>query len=207
MAVTCTCPAASALTTITKETCGIDLGQVQRLAFSRIGANFTNADDANDITKLAAWQTKLAATDDTKIIVSPLIGGDPIIDAGDAITTGGGDNSTLNGIEEVNGINPSLFTCNFKSMTPRNEREMKQMRCELQFRVYFFLQGGTIAAAEVTVGGTPNQGFLANNAILSDRNNAGFGTKDTNDFRFSLPAGWSENLTIITPEFDPLTAL
>jgi hypothetical protein len=33
-----------------------------------------------------------------------MIGGDAVIQAGEAITTGGGD-STLNGVEEVEGVN------------------------------------------------------------------------------------------------------
>jgi hypothetical protein len=34
-----------------------------------------------------------------------MIGGDAVIQAGEAITTRGGDNSTLNGVEEVEGVN------------------------------------------------------------------------------------------------------
>ena len=207
MAVNCPCPIAAALTSVTAETCGISLNQIQRIGISRLEANFTNADDANDIVKLAAWQTKIAASDSTKIVLTPLIGGDPIIDGGDPLTTGGGDNSTLNGIEQVTGRNPSLFSCVFNNMTARNERELKGVACETRLRVYLFLQGGNIAVSEITVGGDPVQGFIADTPFLSDRNVNGFGADDTHDFRFSLQAGWSENLKIFVPEFDPFTAI
>jgi hypothetical protein len=46
----------------------------------------------------------------TKIVLTPMIGGDAVIQAGEAITTGG-DNSTLNGVEEVEGVNRRHSSC------------------------------------------------------------------------------------------------
>lgn len=206
MITDCTCPKATSLTTITETGCGIDLGQIQRLAFQRIGFQFDDTDDATNILKKASWDALKIADDDTKIVITPMIGGDPIIEPGDAITSGGGDNSTLDGVEEVTGVNPGSFSCVFKSMAPANEREMKNLICEGRMRVYFFLQGGKIACWEIVPGTEGDyRGFNADNVFLGDRNNAGFGTKDTNAFSFQLPAGYSNNLVILTPEFNPLT--
>jgi len=206
MITDCTCPKATSLTTITAAACGLDLGQIQRMAFQRLGYQFDDTDDATNILKKAAWDALKIATDDTKVVITPMIGGDPIIDAGDAITSGGGDNSTLDGVEEVTGVNPGSFSCVFKSMAPANEREMKTLICEGRMKVYFFLQGGKIACWEVVPGTAGDyQGFNADNVFLGDRNNAGFGAKDTNAFSFQLPAGYSNNLVILTPEFNPLT--
>ncbi|MGB0896931.1 MAG: hypothetical protein ACPGRW_06385 [Flavobacteriaceae bacterium] len=207
MAVDCPCPLSAALTSITKANCGFDMGQIQRFAVQRLGNSFLGDTDANNITKLSAWTTRLAATDSTKIVVSPLIGGDPIITAGEVITTGGDDNTTLNGEEEVTGVGASLFTCVFKSITPDNEREMQLLLCEKKVRVFLFNHSGKIFALDVTLGGADKQGFEASNLFLSDRTNSGFGTKDTHPFRMSLPSGWSNNLVQITPEFNPLTEI
>ena len=203
----CNCPAPTALTDITSENCGVDLKQIQRVAFERLGNKFDgSATTPVSIKTLADWQAKMTATDDTKIVVTPLIGGDPTIDAGDAITNGGGDNSTLNGQEEVEGVNPSLFSCIFKSISPATEKAMKALMCEKQLLVHFILQGGRIATSVVTAD-TVHEGFRASSIFISDRNNAGYGTKDTHELRFSLVDGWSEDLGIVTPDFNPLTDL
>ncbi len=65
-------------------------------------------------------------------------------------------------------------------------------------------QTGKIGAATATGG---RNGFNCESVFLSDRNNAGFGTKDTFNFSFALPAGWSENLIVVKPNFNPLTDL
>lgn len=200
----CNCPAPTALTEIGLITCGVDMQQIQRMAFQRIGSTFDGVTE--DILELADWQAFMSAVDDTKIVVTPLIGGDPVIEAGEAITNGGGDNSTLNGVEEVEGINPSDFSCIFKSLPSTVEKAMKALICEPNLRVYFFLQGGKIAVQEVSA--PEYEGFLlSGQPFISDRNNAGYGTKDTVSMSFSLAEGWSDDLVIIEPNFNPLTDL
>lgn len=205
----CNCPAPTALTEILAEICGVDLKQIQRMAFQRRQAFgvFTPA----TIVTLSEWQSFLSASDDTKIVLTPMIGGDPIIEAGEAITNGGGDNSTLNGVEEIEGVNPSNFSAMFKSLTPKVEAQMKKLICEKSLMVYFFLQGGKIAcwADDLDADALTQKlrGMDAQSVFLSDRNNAGHGTKDTNNFSFSLVEGWSEKLVIFTPEFNPFSEI
>lgn len=203
----CTCPANASLTEIDALDCGIDLKQIQKLGFQRTQASapFTAL---NPITALASWQAFKTATDDTKIVITPLIGGDPIIEPGDKITTGGGDNSTMNGVEEIEGVNPSNFSCLFKSLTPAIEKQMKALMCEKGLTVYLFLQGGAIACVDIAV--SERGGFAIQSFFLSDRGNQGFGTKDSFNCSFSFPAGWSENLVKINKadlDFNPLIEL
>ncbi len=204
----CTCPNPNtSLVTIVALACGVDLKQIQRLGFQRSGDSFnTAAGTPTNILELADWQAKLTATDDTKIVVTPLIGGDPIIEAGDAITNGGGDNTTLNGVTETTGKNPSSFSCVFKSLPSEIERQISELFCEPSLRVYFFLQGGFIACVEI-VTSVEYTGFDIQAFFFSDRNNAGFGTKDTHSMSFELPANWSKNLVKLKPNFNPLTDL
>ena len=204
----CSCPKATSLTEVPTQDCPIDLKQIQRYGFQRGGTSFnTGGTPASDIKLLADWQVYRTASDDTKIIVSPLIGADPVINAGDAITTGGGDNSTLNGVEENEGTNPSGASATFKSLSP--EKAMKSLICEPDLTVYLFLQGGRVVAKKITADaeyeGIPIQSFF-----FSDRNNDGFGTKDTFNMSFQLPAGWSEDIEILDAvdlDFNPLTDL
>jgi hypothetical protein len=138
-------------------------------------------------------------------VVTPIIGGDPIIQAGEAITNGGGDNSTLNGVEEISGVNPSPFSCVFKSLSSTVEKQLKALICEKNLVVYLFLQGGRIAIVKIS--STKKQGFPIQSLFVSDRNNAGYGTKDTVSMRFSFSEGWSSDLEIVKPSFNPLTDL
>ena len=143
----CSCPKATALTEVPTQDCPIDFSQIQRYGFQRGGNKFDTAGTpASDITLLADWQVVRTATDDSKIVISPLIGADPIITAGDAITTGGGDNSTLNGVEEYEGTNPSSASATYKSLSPEIETAMKRLICEPDLTVYLFLKGGKVVA-------------------------------------------------------------
>lgn len=204
------CPAPSSMTAIAEVDCGVDFKQIQRLAFQRVGDTFdATATTPTDIKALSSWQAKIAATDSTKIVLTPFIGGDPVIAAGAPITNGGGDNSTLNGVEELNGANPSVFTAVFKSLPAKTIRELKALSCEKRLVVYLILQGGRIAGSEVTAGtpdvytGIPVEGQV----FVSDRNNNGFGTKDTVSIQFSMPEGWSDTAEVLTPNFSALVDL
>jgi hypothetical protein len=211
----CNCPDDGVHVEIDSTECPFDMKQIQRIAFATRGKVIWDSEDGGGLgtegvpvadaqaDTLADWEARRTAIDDTKIVVTPLIGGDPIITPGEAITEGGGDNSTLNGVEEVNGTNPSKFTCTFKSLSTDQEVQMKSVSCRSS-EVYFFLEGGRIAVCKIA-GGTTRKGFTMQAYHFSDRGNEGFGMKDKHTMMFSLPAGWSENLSIVKPvDFNPL---
>lgn len=199
----CSCPENDSLIEIIAEACGVNLKQIQRLAFQRMQS--TPSFTPTTILTLSVWQALMAATDETKIVITPLIGGDPVIEPGEAITNGGGDNSTLNGIEEFLGVNPSKFSCTFKSLSTAVEVAIKALRCETSgLTVFLIAEGGRIACATVSLTAF---GLSVQSFFISDRGNAGFGTKDTYKCSFSLPEGWSETLAIYKPTWNPITAL
>lgn len=204
----CNCPGNAALKPIPEQDCFVDFGQLQRNMFQRGGFSFdTNADPAKDITKKADWLALKAAVGATKVVVTPLIGGNPIITPGEPITNGGGDNSTLNGQEELRGTNPSVFTGEYKSLSSAVKTAMVELECEKDLQVYFVNGDNKIIANKVADG--VYTGFPASNFHISDRNNQGFGNPDTFNVRFSLPPRWDANAVIIDPEngFRPLQDL
>lgn len=210
----CNCPNDGILAEIPATNCPFDLKQIQRLAFGTRGqVVFDSASGGgpgtgvplatSQVDTLADWQALRTAIDATKVVVTPLIGGEPIVEAGEAITEGGGDNTTLNGVEDVTGTNPSRFSCMFKSISPETEKALKNLMCQ-DLEVYFFLEGGRIAC-EKSETDENCKGIRLQSIFVGDRNNAGYGTKDTNALSFSLPTGWSENLVIVDPvDFNPL---
>jgi len=115
----CNCPLPSALTDIAATGCPFNLGQLQRVIITRSASSIFPATVASsDPAVLATWTPLLTAADDTKVVKTPLIGGNPAIVGGSAITQGGNDNSTLNGEVEVTGTESSVFTADFKDLEP-----------------------------------------------------------------------------------------
>ena len=204
----CPCPAPNELSDIPSATCKFDLGQIQKIGFQRVGYLWDTAGTpTSNMTLLADWNTLKSASDDTKVVFTPLIGGEPLITAGAEITEGGGDNTTLDGIPIITGTNPSTFSAMFRSLTPEQEAGLKSLMCEPQLVVYFVTNNNKIIAKKITT--AQKEGLSINALFVSDRTNEGYGKRDTHKIQFSLPAGWSESIELITPAtgFNPLTDL
>lgn len=204
----CPCPKATSLTAIPTNDCPVDLKQIQKIIVQRQGYEFdSGAGTPTSPSVLADWLALKAASNDTKVIVSPFIGSEPLITPGEAIQEGGGDNTTLNGIAVVTGTNPSEFTCKFRSLSADQEKALKLLMCESALVVYFITQDNKIVVKKIDT--AKKTGFDISALFISDRMNEGFGKNDMFNFKFSLVAGWSEDLEIITPApgFNPLTDL
>ena len=134
------CPLPTALSDIPSSTCPENLGQIQRYWFVRKGevvwdivtpANNVPATITGQAPEDAAgWNILFAAVDSTKVVKTPLIGGDSTLTAGTTITQGGGDNSTLNGETLVNGINPTDGSARFDSLTGAQIAAIRTLACE-----------------------------------------------------------------------------
>ena len=200
----CTCPNTGALTTSPSSDCEINLKQIQKLIFFKQGQSMTVATE--DPTLAATWATRIAAANDTKVVATPFIEGDSVIEAGDPTTEGGGDNSTLNGVEEVTGSDPSKYSGKFKGISPAQEKAMKSWICNKKLVVALVNQDNQIIMRDVVGDGTILDGFPIQSFFITDRNNAGFNSRDTNEIQFSMAAGWSEGISLVAPEagFSPL---
>lgn len=201
----CNCPNTAPLDLIPDSDCPFDLKQIQKVIFQKTGSSFdTGATPPTTTTLKADWDVLLAATDNTKVVVTPFIIDVKVV-PGDFITEGGGDNTTLNGVEEITGFNPTKVTGMFKSITPEQEKALKKLMCH-PLTAYFVNQDVNIFGKKVTDAITT--GFPVQALGIKDRNNEGFGTKDSNDIQFSMPARWSEDLVRITPsDFNALVDL
>jgi hypothetical protein len=208
------CPLDPSLTDIPASACPENIGQVQRYWFVRKGqviwdvvtpANNVPATITGQAPEDAAgWNILFAAADDTKVVKSPLIGGDSTLTAGTTITQGGGDNSTLNGETLVNGINPTDGSARFDSLTGAQIAAFRTLACEGNgLEVYLISQEGKIWGSKV---GDLVTGFDATNVVLGSMSNAGFGTRDSNVLTFQLAFDWDETKYAITPaDFNALT--
>lgn len=207
----CTCPAATALTTITAVTCPENFGQIQKVAFQRLVTSgvknsFTTT---NDIKLLASWTTFKAAADSTKIVVSPYINA-PTVEAGEARTFGGG-NDTLGGIEEILGANPTSFSAVLRKMPAATIRDLKKLMCEADagnLGVYLFDENGMIGAIQDSSVLTTYYPIPVRSLFVGDKSLGGFEAPDSNSISWSFLPDWSDYLAKVAPtDFNPLTDL
>lgn len=207
----CTCPAAAALPDIPVSNCPETFGQIQKVAFQRLtgddGArnSFTTT---NGITKLASWTAKLSASTGEKIVVSPYIQA-PTAEAGEAITFGGG-NDTLGGVEMIIGRNPTNFTGVIRQVPQAVIKALKELQCESwgdNLGVYLFDENGAIGALEDEKTSGTYYPIPIRSLFVGDKTLGGLEQPDSNGIQWAFLPNWSDDLKIVSPEFNPLTDL
>lgn len=201
----CSCTTATALPDIPKVTCKQSFGQIQKLAITRIYSTGTTKNcftKTAAITTLASWQTKTAATDGTKIVVTPYIEA-PTQEGGDAITFGGG-NDTLGGVEMIVGRNATNFTAALREWPQESIKALKSMECEAALGVYLINADGQIEAIK---DGENYYPIPIQSLFVGDKIHGGLQEPDSNSLQFSFAPNYSDGLVIVTPEFNAVTDL
>lgn len=203
----CSCTAGAALPSVLNATCPKDFGQVQKLIFQRIfkTAGTRNQFSGEDkITKKAAWDEVMAATDGEKAVITPYVEA-PTTDGGDAITFGGG-NETPGGVAKIIGRNPVGFGGLFRSLDQKVVKSLKALECEGELGVYLVNGEGQIMGISESTG--VFQPIPIRSLFIGDLMLNGFETPDSNAISFSFLPGWSDNAEVATPEdFNALTDL
>ena len=203
------CPAATALTAIPAQGCAQNFGQIQKVIFQRLmnGStknSITDGSSTGNAGLLASWTALKAATNDTKIVVTPYIES-PADEGGDARTYGGG-NDTLNGIEQIIGSNPVNFSCRVNGATQNIIEAMKKLMCEAlgnNLGVYLVNEKGQIEGIKIgtTSGGTTTYAWYpipVQKLFVSDKLHGNFDGPDYNNLSFSYAPGYSDKLDVLT---------
>ena len=181
-------------------TCGIRYGQVQKIAFTRIGNLFS--DSSNPITDLASWTAFLSAEDSTKIVVTPYVEA-PTMEGGDEKTFGGG-NSTLDGIIMVLGSQPIRMSFALRNYPQTIISALKVLTKIKDLGVFLFNDNGGIICLQE--GGTylpiPIRALFVGDLILSGRIQP-----DRNTMKFSFKSNYSDKLVVVKPNFSPVNDL
>lgn len=211
MSLICTCPAASALADIPEVTCSENFGQIQKVAFTRL----KKADGTKNsftqtaaIAALASWTAKLSAEDDTKIVVTPYINA-PADSGGDARMSSGG-NDDLGGIPEVLGGEPVQFTGSLRSVPQSVIKALKTLQCEANagnLGVFLFDENGKIEAIKDSTTATTYYPIPIRALFVGSKIHGNWDAKDSNAISWYYMDNYSDDLAIVTPEFNPLTDL
>ncbi len=205
------CPKPAAMPSVAKQGCPINLGQIQRFYFQRAGFMFDSGDDL-DILLLASWTPLVTAVGDTKIITTPRMA-NVVIPRGEAKIEGGGDNTTIDGVEIVVGSNPITLTGDLISLSAKTRKQLKTaLGPEEDLVVYMINQYGQIICKNVDPANTAVTQFtglqISGRVFVSDPGNDGLNTIDKSSLRFSFAEGWADQLAIVKPtDFNPITAL
>lgn len=206
----CTCPAATALTTIPAAGCPESFGQIQKIAFQRLttsGAKNGFSTSAK-ITLKASWSALMTAADSSKIVISPYVQA-PSQEAGSPRTFGGG-NETLGGVEMIIGREPSTFTGAIRSVNQAVIKAMKLLQCEAQadnLGVYLFDENGAIEAIKGS-GTDDYYPIPIRSLFIGDKTHGGLEAPDSNAIQFTFLPNYSDDLGIVVPtDFNPLTDL
>lgn len=191
----CTCPAPVEIPDITPFTCGEDFGQIQKLVFQRRQATPTFATLIAPQT-LANWTTLKTASDATKVQTTPFFE-NFIVPPVEAITEGGDDNTTLDGVAIVVGEGTPIATGNFRSLPSATFEELQKFNCEATLTAFWINEYGKIIG--YSGNGTTFEGIPMTEWYIGDKGINGKNTQDKNMFRFAMRAGWSKKLKQITP--------
>lgn len=211
MSLICQCPAASALTTIPNVACAENFGQIQKVAFQRLRqANGTanKFDSTSAIGLLASWTALMAATDGTKIVISPYINS-PADSGGDARMSSGG-NDDLGGIATVLGGNPVQFDGQIRSVPQSVIKVMKELQCEANagnLGVFLFDENGNIEALQDPTTATTYYPIPIRGLFIGSKIHGNYDAKDSNLISWQYPDNYSDDLVIVKPSFNPLTDL
>ena len=208
----CTCPAAAALTTIPSAGCPESFGQIQKIAFQRLRKadgtknSFTSQ---NSILLKASWTALMAASDGTKIVLSPYVQA-PTNEAGSPRTFGGG-NETLGGVEMVIGREPTTFSAVIRSVKQDVIKAMKELQCEAQadnLGVFLIDENGAVECIkDETTEGTFYP-IPIRSLFIGDKSHGGLEAPDGNAIQFAFLPNYSDDLSIQVPtDFNPLTDL
>ena len=181
-------------------TCGIRYGQVQKVAFTRIGNLFS--DSSNPITDLASWAAFLAAEDSTKIVVTPYVEA-PTMEGGDEKTFGGG-NATLDGIIMVLGSQPIRMSFALRNYPQAIISALKVLTKIKDLGVFLFNDNGGIICLQEdgTYLPIPIRALFVGDLILSGRTQP-----DRNTMKFSFKSNYSDKLVVVKPNFSPVNDL
>jgi hypothetical protein len=194
------CPLPAAITDIPAFLCGEDFGQIQKIVFQRRQSVPTFATLAA-AQLLAAWTPLLAAIDDTKAQTTPFFE-NFVIPGVTAITEGGDDNTTLDGVAVVTGRSTPLATGNFRSLPADIFTAIEKYNGEPNLTVFFINEYEKVIGHSEN--GTTFEGIPITEFFIGDKDASGKNTNSKNLFQFALRAGWTKKVKFMTPtDFNP----
>lgn len=204
----CSCPLSAAIATIDATAgCLERFGQTQRLILQRtFNGTVLNEIPLASVELLATYTALKAAVNSTKIQMTPRFG-EPVNNAAEPRKAGGG-NQTPGGVEVILGSSPSPFTAKFLEQPQSKMKAIKKYNCEDGLSVILVNDKGQFGMlADDNTTPTKYRGIPIRSFYLADKVLAGYEGLDYNMLSFFFEPDWSDEFVVITPQFNPHTAL
>ncbi len=186
--VCCPRPTAIASAVTVLNPCPADVGQIQKLVFWRRGQSMSVA---SSITS-TAWTTLLAATGDTKAIVTPFLANVELA-ASEAREFGGGNETRWGAVIRKGGSSP-VFTASMYQEDQDVITSLKALACEA-LDVIFINESNQFVYSDSA---SAFDGFQIANVsfFVSDKGIGGLEDADMNTITFNVKPNWSDTLEI-----------
>jgi len=200
------CPPGATLSGIAATDCPIKWDQIQKLAFGRKAS--TRFPNAGAFLSEAHWTSLLTALTDAKIVMTPYISGLDI-PASEAITQGGNDNTTIDGVREMMGGQSIIVPFMLKNVSAATANELRLIAAETMIQpgvsniqAYFLATDNNVIYDEGVTGNDFN-GFTVLNLFVPDIASAGLNTNTMYNCSFELRFGWSQYWALQQLPFNP----
>lgn len=191
--------------------CPFKIDQIVRLALQRIRPGQPDAFTTTaSVKSKAAWVAAMAATGDSKVVVTPIFSAMVIAESAE-LTEGGNDNSTPFGVPDYLGEGTVTVPFQFRNIAPAVVKALRKYTQEsipvvgaYSLGVYLFTKNGQILCVKMTTDGS-NGAIPIFNWRIGTRGTEGFNKNDKVPGNFVLPPYWDENVDLVTPtDFNPL---
>ena len=204
-------PLPAAFTAITQSAIPFRLDQIVRFFFQQLPTVSTFTQTTAKVK--ANWDTAIAASDNTKIIYSPVFSGMKIPPSA-PLEIGANTNATFAGIGELYDEGTIRVSGTFRSKDAPSMLSMQQLtQYSLQNTVggsnlglWMVNKDGYIFGNAFATPATAFDPFMVYNFRTSARGSEGLNAPDLMDFTFDMLPTWDSNLVAVIPTspFDPI---
>jgi hypothetical protein len=212
MGLICECPLGTLPNQIDL-TCATDLDQIVRIAFQKPQATPSFV-TLTPITDVDTWTTLLAASDDTKVVLSPATA-NVVIPSSEAVYVGENSNESINGLGYYLGENNIRVTGEISSANQLVIDALADLACfsdvslgASQLTAYFFIRrikGVSRVVAKGSDVAGDYVGFQIFNFRVSSVGSEGYQTKSKYMFSFDMqPDEWAK-MELVSTDFNPLS--
>ena len=122
MSLVTQCPLSAAVTSVPETSCPVAFDQISKIAFQQIQS--TPSFTTTTVLLKATWTPLLAASDATKVVLTPMLS-NLVIPVSEVATEGGGDNTTINGIRNVLGLNSVTVTATLANISDATKQALQ----------------------------------------------------------------------------------
>ena len=211
MALICTCE--STLPTQIDVTCPQDLDQIVKLAFQTKQDTVPFNATTSTIDAVDSWNTLLAVSDSTKIVLSPAAA-NTVITASEASRSGENSNESVNGLGYYLGEDNVRVTGEFHSIPQTVADALSELSCysdptlgSSNLTVFPFLrriQGTSRVMAKNGAAAGEYKGFEIFNWRISSPDNQGYNTKTKYMWSFDMQPDEFKDFAVVVLGFNPL---